>query len=56
MMQVDPETVRRWLRRGLLPGARKTPSGHNWRIPRAALDGMASETSEEGSCMMDLLT
>jgi excisionase family DNA binding protein len=52
LMHVQRETVRRWLRRGLLPNARKTPSGHDWRIPTADLDGMeasAGERSEEVS-------
>ena len=40
LLQVHPETVRRWLRRGRLPNARKVPSGHGWRIPRADLDGL----------------
>jgi excisionase family DNA binding protein len=37
-MRTHPETIRRWLRRGLFPHARKTPSGHSWRIPRADVD------------------
>lgn len=32
-MRTHPETIRRWLRQGLLPHAYKTPSGSGWRIP-----------------------
>jgi excisionase family DNA binding protein len=39
-MRTHPETVRRWLRQGLLPHAYKTPSGYGWRIPPADLDAL----------------
>lgn len=35
--RVDPETVRRWLRKGILKGF-KTPSGYSWIIPASALE------------------
>jgi excisionase family DNA binding protein len=37
VMRTHPETIRRWLRAGLLPHARKTPSGYSWLIPTSDL-------------------
>jgi excisionase family DNA binding protein len=39
-MRTHPETIRRWLRAGLLPGAYKTAAGHSWRIPSADLEAI----------------
>ena len=47
IMRTHPETIRRWLRRGYFPNARKTPSGHDWRIPATDLDSLGSASSDE---------
>jgi excisionase family DNA binding protein len=44
-MRTHPETVRRWLRKGLLPHAYKTPTGYGWRIPSSDLDALQAVRS-----------
>lgn len=48
LVRVYPETVRRWLRSGLLPGRH---AGHKWRVSQADLsaflDGKGGEIDEE---------
>ena len=39
-MKVHPESVRRWVRRGLFPNVIKAPAGHGWRIPRDDVEAL----------------
>jgi excisionase family DNA binding protein len=39
-MDVHPETVRRWVRKGLFPNVIKAPAGQGWRIPREDVEAL----------------
>ena len=46
LLQVHPETVREWLRRGKIPGGRAGPRG-NWRIQRRGLEAAIQVNGNE---------
>ncbi len=38
LLKVDRATVSRWLQKGMVKGAIKPGTGHQWRIPLAAFE------------------
>ena len=47
VLKVHPETVRAWLRDGMLAGVKPGAGGRGgrWRVPKLALENMASVTA-----------
>ena len=39
-LQVGPETIRVWLRKGVFPNAYRLPSRAGWRIPKKDIDAL----------------
>lgn len=46
-LRVHPESVRRWLRAGRFPHARRLSVRAGWRIPQADVDALGRENERE---------
>ncbi len=40
LIGTHPETIRRWLRKGLFPNAYQISNRYGWRIPKRDVDGL----------------
>lgn len=48
MLEVTPETVRRWLRAGRIPGVKLTPGPRSgWRLTRADVEALTGGPIDE---------